>query len=86
MRRLIAFAPLAVLAACAPDTAPPVPDTCNATGYAGLVGAPLAAVTLPADLDDRIIGPDTAVTLDFRPERINFVVDDNDVITEVRCG
>lgn len=34
----------------------------------------------------RWIGPDTAVTLDYSPGRLNVVIDDNDVITGGKCG
>lgn len=82
------------LAACAEapmpvqsDGEPPVvEDTCGAEDYAGLVGTDIAAVTLPADLDARIIRPMEAVTTDHVPERINFDVDADGVITQVRCG
>ena len=76
-----------LLVACDGETEPATgEDTCGASGYASLVGTNIAAVTLPADLDDRVIGPDTMVTMDFRPTRINFMVDAEGVITEVRCG
>jgi hypothetical protein len=60
-------------------------DTCGASGYSSLVGSNVAAVTLPADLNHRIIGPDTMVTMDFSAERINFLTDANGVITSVEC-
>lgn len=34
----------------------------------------------------RILGPNAAATMDFNPERINVIVDDNNVVTVVRCG
>ncbi len=72
-----------VLAAC---EATQTEDACGADDYRGLVGQPLAAVTLPADLGARIIGPDTAVTMDFRPERLNIAVDGSGIIERVYCG
>jgi hypothetical protein len=60
-------------------------DTCGASGYRSLVGANVAAVTIPAGLNHRIIAPDTAVTQDFRADRINFLTDANGVITSVEC-
>lgn len=72
-----------VLAAC---EATQTEDACGADDYRGLVGHPLAAVTLPADLGARIIGPDTAVTMDFRPERLNIAVDGSGNIERVYCG
>lgn len=34
----------------------------------------------------RWIGPDTAVTLDYSPGRLNVVIDANEVITGGKCG
>jgi hypothetical protein len=60
-------------------------DTCGASGYASLVGSNVAAITIPAGLNHRIIAPDTPVTMDFNAERINFLTDANGVITSVEC-
>lgn len=60
-------------------------DTCGASGYRSLVGSSLAAVTLPADANIRIIQPDTMVTQDFRPDRINMIVDADGTITGLEC-
>lgn len=81
---------LPLLAACVPapedDGFAPPPETCPAADYEGLVGSSLAAVTLPAGLNMRIIGPDTAVTLEIIDSRINFFVDDDGIVTSVSCG
>jgi hypothetical protein len=61
-------------------------DTCSADDYGSLVGQPLAAVTLPKDLNARIIGPDTVVTMDHRPERLNIEVDGRGTIERLYCG
>lgn len=61
-------------------------DTCGADDYAGLVGTPIAAVTLPAELGARVIGPGDVVTTDFVPERLNIEVDEDGVVTGLRCG
>lgn len=34
----------------------------------------------------RIVGPQDAVTMDFNPERVNVIVDDNRIVLAVRCG
>lgn len=34
----------------------------------------------------RIIHPDDMVTMDFREDRLNLYVDDNDIVTKQRCG
>ncbi|MBX9747239.1 MAG: serine protease inhibitor [Hyphomonadaceae bacterium] len=60
-------------------------DTCGGAQYRTLIGTNFAAVTLPADSGIRIIQPDTAVTDDFRPDRINIIVDAGGIITAVEC-
>lgn len=83
------LATLALLAACqtTPSTAVLEDgDLCGASGYAWLVGKKLAAVTLPANLGARMIGPDTAVTMDYRPNRLNISFGRNGVIDRVYCG
>ncbi|MGR3540032.1 MAG: I78 family peptidase inhibitor [Hasllibacter sp.] len=84
-----ALAPLAMLALAACEAAGPGgagADTCGASDYRGAIGTPLAALSLPADLDDRIVRPGDAVTQDYRPGRINFELDENDVVARVTCG
>lgn len=76
---------------CSPEAADPaVPaaeaDTCGARGYAAMVGTSIAAITLPADLNARVIPPDSAITMDFQPSRINFDLDANGVVTRIWCG
>ncbi|MGP1353844.1 MAG: I78 family peptidase inhibitor [Parasphingopyxis sp.] len=60
--------------------------SCPADGYQSLVGAQLAAVTLPAGLVMRVINPGDAVTQDYRPDRMNVDLDERGVITRVYCG
>ena len=55
-------------------------------GYRSLVGSNIAAVTLPRDLPHRIIAPDTPVTKDYNPARVNFHVGDDGIIDSVDCG
>ncbi|WP_164870881.1 I78 family peptidase inhibitor [Mesobaculum littorinae] len=93
MKRSILFctgALMLVAAACDPiedpNVGPPASDACGAAGYQSLVGAPLAAASLPADLGARIIHPDTMVTMDYREDRLNIRVNDAGRITEVYCG
>lgn len=61
-------------------------DACGAVQYRSLVGANIAAVSLPAALDDRVIGPDTAVTMDFVPTRLNIEIDGDGEILRLYCG
>ncbi|ETW11159.1 lipoprotein [Roseivivax marinus] len=78
------------LTACTDMPAPrpeaPGRDACGASGYRSLIGRPLAAVTLPADLDARTYAEGDPVTMDYRATRLNIVTDDDGTIIEVRCG
>ena len=78
------------LAGCAATTVPQLPlaenDTCGAAGFADLIGQNVAALEVRLHLGMvRIIRPNTAVTMDYRQERINFVLDEADVITQIAC-
>lgn len=80
--------PVLALGACAAETVEPLPeDTCGAAGLARLVGqdmSALAAMTFPDTT--RFIAPDTAITMDYRAERLNFDLDGAGVITRIWCG
>lgn len=78
------------LAACEPayvePTPPPVVDECGAAGYQGLIGQRrevLGQMTFP--MNTRVIGPEDAVTADFRPERLNIEYGANGRIEKVSC-
>jgi hypothetical protein len=78
------------LAACQPVGAPiadPMAPSCGAEALQPLLGQPLARFTAPpAAKAVRVIGPDTAVTMDFRPDRLNVEHDAQRVITRIYCG
>jgi hypothetical protein len=62
-------------------------DACGASGLAGLVGqrgeiAEMLELEQPA----RVITPGSAVTMDYRLDRINFDIDEEGTITRVYCG
>ncbi len=95
MRRLIpTLCLLAVLAACAAPTAPPAralpepeADTCAARPLADLVGQDATALERVLLMRQvRVIRPGMAVTMDFRPERINFEVGSSGRIVRLYCG
>jgi hypothetical protein len=72
------------MAAC---VAEPEENACGAAGMQDLVGrdkAALAAITLP--VGTRVIEPGTAVTEDYRADRLNIDVDAGGTITGVWCG
>jgi hypothetical protein len=50
-----------------------------------MIGTNIAAVTLPADANIRVVQPDTIVTDDFRPDRLNVIADADGVITGLEC-
>lgn len=61
-------------------------DTCGAAPLNMLIGKSIAAVQMLADQNIRIIGVDTMVTKDFRPDRINIKIDEVATITDIYCG
>lgn len=60
-------------------------DTCGAAAYRAMIGTPLAAASFPATPNIRVIQPDTMVTQDFRPDRINVIVNASGIITGLEC-
>lgn len=79
------------LAACQADTVTPTPDpiaaSCGADALQGLVGGPLAAFTPPPQAGAvRVIGPDMAVTMDFRQDRLNVEHTQGQIILRIFCG
>lgn len=94
---LMAFAATACAAmpGAAPDSAPPTAGdrapgagaTCAADAYQVLVGQRAVEVdraSLPAP--HRVYGPGDAVTMDYRPDRLNIVVGEDGTVVEVKCG
>lgn len=73
------------------DSNPPG-DECGASQVATFVdqkATPAVRARLQAEVGhDRIrwVGPDTIVTMDFRPDRLNVMLDKNDVITGGKCS
>ncbi len=96
-----ALASLVLLAACAQPGAPPssaapaepqtaaeatAQDTCGASRFLHLVGARADAIdraTLPQRT--RIITPDTMVTQDFVPARLNIMVGTDGIVGSINC-
>ncbi|MGI3169424.1 I78 family peptidase inhibitor [Pseudooceanicola sp. C21-150M6] len=85
---------LSVVALCAcKETSVDVPaapeDSCGAASYQALVGQGRAAVAeagLVAGPDVRILGPESVVTMDFRGDRLNILLDDSGLVERVSCG
>ncbi|MGN6269253.1 MAG: I78 family peptidase inhibitor [Sphingomonas sp.] len=86
---------LALLGACATAQQPPVIGSgaiCKADGLADLVGQP-ATADLGAQALKRAgaktlrwIQPGTAVTMDFRQDRLDIYLDEKNNISRVSCG
>lgn len=90
--------PLLVLAcataACAPTgplTRPsgptlPAPDTCNATRYSATIGQPVTVLENQLHIGQvRILRPNTPMTMDLRPNRLNFHVNAEGKIERLSC-
>lgn len=91
MKALLLLLPVCALAACvqteAPAPAPqPEPDSCHAAQFRGLIGQPRAVLdSMRLPPATRVIGPRDAVTMDLRPDRLNFEIDDKALIAKIGC-
>jgi len=90
--KALAGCAIVMLAACQPVAQPePMPEgpdqaLCGADALQGLVGQPASVLqTMKFGQDTRIIRPDTAVTMDFRPDRLNIDIDRAERISRVYC-
>ncbi|MTD27178.1 I78 family peptidase inhibitor [Erwinia sorbitola] len=93
--KIAVFAALIALSGCqsgsekSAATAPvdPEMDMCGASQYQQYVGKPLSAIeSLRFDRTVRAIPYNSAVTMDFNLNRINFMGDKQNVISRVYCG
>jgi len=96
-QHLAAAAAAIALVACAPMGAGPEPATnpegpCDAAPVQGLIGRAVdsavgaEAMRLAGARALRWIGPNQAVTMDFRPDRLNVEYDESRRVTAIRCG
>lgn len=88
--RALALIPLLALAACVQPIPVPVeePDTdqCNASALQGLIGQPAAVLRdMMLKAGTRVINPGDAVTMDFRPDRMNIEIGTSGRIEKVAC-
>lgn len=92
---LAAFAVAGCTKSETPATSPPASNAADECGaqtlqnYLGMVAAgPVGARLREAAGDKRIrfIGPDDAVTMDYRPDRLNVETNATGKIVRIRCG
>ncbi len=87
MKRMIALIALAGCTAAEPVLPPQLEDTCGARDYENLIGQDATALERVLLLGPvRVIRPGDAVTMDFRPDRVNFKISENETIRAVDCG
>ena len=87
MRRPLLF--FGLLAACTPSVPlnPVGPDTCNRAKLEAFVGEHLSATETTLLLQPvRVLRPNQAPTLEFLAERLNIVVDTQEIIARLYCG
>lgn len=83
-----------LLAACAdpvddPSAVDPTPvdlSFCKGDELGEIVGRPAADVSHLLPEGARVIGPDSLVTQDYRPDRLNVSTDQAGVVTRLTCG
>lgn len=88
MQWISGTAVLLALVACQPVPGPATPPeaVCAAPGYGGFVGTNAAAVTFPTGINVRILGPNSAATTDYLPDRLNVRVNSVGTIVSLDCG
>jgi hypothetical protein len=88
MPRALMLAALLTLAACSQDIVPDTPAAaCPAEILQPQIGQPLAVLDLAKlHQPNRIIGPNMAVTMDWRPDRLNIEYDSALIIRRIYCG
>jgi hypothetical protein len=69
-------------------TPPSEADTaCLPSGWQAWIGKPVTTPGVPpATRAVRHIRPDTQVTMDYRPDRVNIEIDEGGIIRRLRCG
>ena len=77
------------VAACNEVAAPTAPDEgteCRSAEFQKLLWRPASALDGVSLKNTRVIHPDTAVTMDYRPTRTNVVIGKSGRIEKVYCG
>ncbi|WP_438990638.1 I78 family peptidase inhibitor [Lentibacter sp.] len=69
------------------ETRAALADSCGADDLAFMTGMRVGEVEFDArERPVRIVGPNSAVTTDLRPERLNVKIDSSERITGFSCG
>ncbi len=70
-----------------PVFSPAVSDSCGASGYSDRIGKDHKGFDFSApNRPVRIVGPDMAMTMDYRIDRLNVDIDGRGRITRIWCG
>jgi len=87
MKRALLLVVLAGCTAAQPILPPVFEDTCGAGAFADLIGKDVTALETTLLLGPvRVIRPNDAVTMDFLPNRVNFIISDSETIQMIDCG
>lgn len=94
MQAALTLALSAGLAACTTTESPPSPPAeagaCNADAAQSLVGKPASSAEEARAASGaramRVVRPGQAVTMDYRPDRLNVELDASDIVVRISCG
>lgn len=90
LRPATSLACLVLLAACQTASVPPAGEgDCQATAQrlqTSMLGVPASEIDATGPGGRRVIGPDTVVTMDYNPERLNLETDAAGRLTRAYCG
>ncbi len=65
----------------------PITGTCGMEDLQHFVGRPRVSVPRAAVPENyRVVGPNSVVTMDYRPDRLTIRVNENDVVESLACG
>lgn len=61
-------------------------STCKGDAFSDAIGKPVSDIQAQLPDSTRVVGPDSLVTQDYRPTRLNVAIDADGLITRVSCG
>lgn len=61
-------------------------ESCSGGAWLEHVGQTMDQLEIPLPENARVIDPNSAVTQDYRPDRLNILLDQSGVIAMLRCG